>query len=313
MKTKIICTSTGCLEYAPKEYDISGIDILRIHFFFQGKEYLEGIGFEPDEFYKIMENIADVKKELPHTAMPSYEEVSALFNKAIDEGYDHIVVVAISSYLGGTWNFIRLVAKDFQDKIHITVVDARITCFQEGLLALKAKELADKGADVQTIVRELEWMKSTQEFIGVAGKLDYMILNGRLKGGKAYMGKLMQICPVVHFNHAGELTPLTNAMGQTMAMKKADQQLSEWIGDRDSKDFKLYRVHTGLSMVEKQMKIEAQFPKLKMNHPDMIMSCITGCNIGPWVVGYSYSPIRREDEELPPLPEWYFEQHPEER
>ena len=60
-KIKIICTSTGCLEYAPEKYKNADIDIIRIHMFFQNKEYLEGPDLDPWNFYKVLENVKDVK------------------------------------------------------------------------------------------------------------------------------------------------------------------------------------------------------------------------------------------------------------
>lgn len=308
-KIKIVCTSTGCLDYAPKQYDDikKDIDIIRIHMYFQGKEYLEGIGFEPEEFYRIMENVKDVKDDLPHTGIPTHDEITAVFDKAIADGYDKILVIALSAYLGGTWNYIRLVAEEYKGKAEIVVVDAKITCFQEGLLAICAQELANQGKDIPEILQELEWRKAHQEFIGVAERLDYMILNGRLKGGKAFMGKALNICPVVHFNHAGELAPLFSAIGANNALKKTDTQLLEWIGERDPKDYILFRMFTGKSLVARQLLFEEKFG-IKTNHPELVMSCVTGINVGPWVVGYCYSPVRREDEELPPVPDYYYQQ-----
>ncbi len=309
-KIKILCTSTGCLEYAPKRYEeqVAKIGIIRIHMHFMGKEYLEGIGFAPEDFYKTMENVKDVKKSLPHTSIPTYEEVAAQFQKAIDEGYKEILVIALSSYLGGTWNFIRIVAQDYQDKIKIVVVDAKITCFQEGLLALMAQRMVDEGKEIPEILQEIEWAKAHQEFLGVAGNLDYLILNGRLKGGKAYMGKLMNICPAIHFNHAGELVPLCNAIGFVRALRKTNEYLKQWMGDRNPEDYILFRSYTGESLRAKQKRLETTDNIPAPNHEDVIMSCVTGINVGPWVVAYCYSPIRRKDEELPPVPDYYYEQ-----
>ena len=46
-KIKIMCTSTGCIEYAPERYRNLGIDIIRVHVLFEGKEYLEGLDLDP--------------------------------------------------------------------------------------------------------------------------------------------------------------------------------------------------------------------------------------------------------------------------
>ncbi|MCQ2815473.1 MAG: DegV family protein [Bacilli bacterium] len=308
-KIKIICTSTSCLEYAPERYQKLGIDFIRVHVFFNGNEYLEGPELDPVKFYKTLENVQDVKSNLPHTAMPTREEICASFEKAYKEGYEEVIVVSLSSYLGGTWNFIRLTADDYREKFKtITVVDAKITCFQEGLLAVKAQNLANQGKSVPEILQELEWMKAHQEFFGVASRLDYMILNGRLKGGKAYLGKLMSICPVVQFNHAGELAPLTNAMGVNKAIIKMNEILLKVIGNRNPNDYVLYRAFTGNTLIPRQMKYEEMF-KIQPNHENVIMSAVTGCHIGPWVIGYGYTPIRTNDEALDDVPDYYYEQN----
>ena len=56
-------------------------------------------------------------------------------------------------------------------------------------------------------------MMKRQQFIGVDGKLDYLIYNGRLKGGKAFMGQMLNICPVVHFDN-GEIVALESVHKQ---------------------------------------------------------------------------------------------------
>ena len=67
-----------------------------------------------------------------------------------------IIVIAISSGLGGTYNVIRLIGEDYKDRLKITVIDSKITSFVEGLLAIKTKELVDKGVDTETIVKEIK-------------------------------------------------------------------------------------------------------------------------------------------------------------
>ena len=96
-KIKIVCTSTGCIEYAPERYKSLGIDILRIHVIYGGKEYKEGLDLDPVEFYDYLETVEDPKNNLPRTDMPDTEDIEACFENAIAEGYDEIMIFAISS------------------------------------------------------------------------------------------------------------------------------------------------------------------------------------------------------------------------
>ncbi len=296
-KIKIMCTSTGCIEYAPERYRELGIDIIRIHIFFNGREYLEGIDLDPVEFYRQLETIEDPKNHLPHTGMPETAEIRAHFERAIEEGCDEAMVFALSAALGGTYNKICLIAKEFEDRLKIHVIDTRLTCFGEGLLAIKAAEFAAKGMPSDEILREIAWMMKHQEFIGVDGKLDYLIYNGRLKGGKAFMGQMLNICPVIHFSEEGEIVPLESVRTQKKALARTCELLKEKLGDRDPKDYLLWHIYTGPSLITMLREIEKKFG-IETNHEAVIMSPVSGCHNGPWLAGYGLLFLRREDEAL---------------
>ena len=194
-------------------------------------------------------------------------------------------------------NLIRLIAEDFADRMKITVIDSKITCFGEGFLAVKAAEMVEQGIDTDTIVKEIKWMMKRQEFLGVDGKLDYLIYNGRLKGGKAFMGQMLKICPVVHFNEAGECVALESVRTPKKALMRTCEILKDLIGDRSPEDYMLWHVYTGPSYIEKLKEIEKDYG-IETNHESVIMSPVSGAHNGPWLAGYGYFPLRREDEPL---------------
>ena len=296
-RIKIMCTSTGCIEYAPERYRDLGIDIIRVHIIFEGEEYAEGMGISPEEFYEKLERLENPKSNLPRTAIPSPAEIAEHFDRAISDGYDEIIVYAISSGLGGTYNAISLVARDYADKIRIHVVDTRITTFNEGYLAINAKRLADEGRSAEEILRESAWIMKRQVFMGIDGRLDYLIYNGRLKGGKAFMGQMLKICPVVHFNEQGECVALESVRTQKKALMRTCEIIKERIGDRSPEDYLLWHVYTGRSVITELEEIEQKYG-IKTNHEEVIMSPVSGCHNGPWLAGYGLVFLRRDDEPL---------------
>lgn len=296
-KRKVMCTSTGCIEYAPARYHAHDIDIIRIHVHFKDHEYREGLDLDPVAFYKELETLEDPKNNLPYTSMPTREEITALYDKAYEEGYDEVIVIALSSALGGTYNLLRLIAEEYKEKINIIVIDSGITCFGEGLLAIKAAEMIEAGVPTETILKEIRWMMAHQEFLGVDGKLDYLIYNGRLKGGKALMGKMLSICPVIHFSREGEIVPLKSVRTQKKALAETVAVLKEILGDRDPKDYLLWHIYTGPSLLAELEEIEARFG-ISTNHEAVIMSPVSGAHNGPWLAGYGVCFLRREDEPL---------------
>lgn len=296
-KIKIMCTSTGCIEYAPERYRALGIDIIRVHVFFNGKEYLEGLDLDPVDFYRQLETIEDPKNHLPYTGMPETEALRGHFERAIAEGYGEVMIFTLSSALGGTYNKICLIGKEFEDRLRIRVIDTKITCFGEGLLAIKAAELAEAGRSSDDIMKEIAWMMRRQVFMGVDGRLDYLIYNGRLKGGKAFMGQMLNICPVVHFSEAGEIVALESVRTQKKALSRTCELLRERIGDRAPEDYLLWHVYTGPSLLETLKSIEGRYG-IATNHEAVIMSPVSGAHNGPWLAGYGLAFLRRDDEPL---------------
>ena len=296
-KIKIMCTSTGCIDYAPERYGKMGIEIIRVHVIYGGKEYKEGLDLDPVDFYNYLETIEDPKNNLPSTAMPDTEDIMAAFDKAIADGYDEAIVYTISSGLGGTYNKISLVAKEYEGKLKIHVIDTKVTTFSEGFLAVRAAEFAAAGKSSEEILKETAWMMKRQAFLGVVGKLDYLIYNGRLKGGKAFMGQLLNICPVITMNEEGNAVPLESVRTQKKALLRSCEIVKEMIGDRDPKDYLLWHVYTGPSLLETLKEIEDKLG-FKTNHEPVIMSPVSGSHNGPWLAGYGLAFLRREDEPL---------------
>ena len=294
-KIKIICTSTGCIEYAPERYHNLGIGILRIHFTFNGHEYLEGPELDPVEFYRELEKLEDPKNNLPKTSLPSPAEIAAHFDEAIAEGYEEIIVYCISSGLGGTYNAVCMVAEQYKDKIKVYPIDTKITCFNEGLLAINAAKMAAEGKSSEEILKETAWAMKHQVFLGIDAKLDYLIYNGRLKGAKAFMGKMLGICPVVKFSEEGECVAIETVRTPKKALMRACEIIKEIIGDRSPEDYLLWHVYTGPDYIELLKDIETKYG-IKTNHEDVIMSAVSGCHNGPWLAGYGLSFIRRDDE-----------------
>ena len=291
-KIKIMCTSTGCIDYAPERYKKLGIEIIRIHVIYDGKEYKEGLDLDPVAFYDYLETIEDPKSHLPSTAMPDTEDIIAAFDRAVEEGCDEAIVFAISSGLGGTYNKLCLIAKEYAGKLKIQVVDTKITCFGEGFLAIKAAEFAAKGMSSEEIMKEIKWMMDRQVFLGVDGKLDYLIYNGRLKGGKALMGQLLNFCPVLTFNKNGECVSMETVRTQKKALARSCELIKEKIGDRSPEDYVLWHVYTGPSLITTLKEIEPKFG-VTTNHEDVIMSPVSGSHNGPWLAGYGLAFLRR--------------------
>lgn len=295
-KVKIVCTSSGAVQFAPERYQKYDIDIVSLHIAFKGVERLEA-EIDPQEFYSQLETLEDPKNNLPKTSLPSVAEIKSCFDKAIEDGYDEIIVFTLSTGLSGTFGVASALAQEYADKIKIHVVDTKTAAFCEGIHAVKAAEMLEKGMSVEDIIKETNWAIAHQEFLGVDGKLDYLIYNGRLRGAKAFMGKMLKICPVLQFSRDGFLEAVESVRTQKKAILRMCERLLEIIGDRKPEDYILFRVFTGAKMEEALVEAEAK-TGLKPNHESVVMTPSSGSHNGPWLGAYGLYMLRREDEAL---------------
>ena len=182
----------------------------------------------------------------------------------------------------------------------VTLVDISLKCAIMNIYRSDndtTAEFAAKGMSAEQILKETDWMIRHQRFLGVDGKLDYLIYNGRLKGGKALMGQILNFCPVLTFNKGGECVALESVRTQKKALARTCEILKETIGDRSPEDYLLWHVYTGPSLLETLKEIEAKVG-VKTNHEAVIMSPVSGSHNGPWLAGYGLVFLRREDELL---------------
>lgn len=295
-KVKIMCTSSGAVQFAPERYQKYNIDIVSLHIAFKGVDRLEA-EIDPQEFYSQLETLEDPRNNLPKTSLPSAAEIKSHFDKAIEQGYDEIILFTLSTGLSGTYGVATALAKEYADKIKIHVVDTKTAAFCEGIHAVKAAEMLEKGMSVEDVLKETEWAIAHQEFLGTDAKLDYLIYNGRLKGAKAFMGKMLKICPVLQFSRDGFLEAVESVRTQKKAIVRMCERVLELIGDRKPEDYILFRVFTGAKMEEALVEAEAK-TGLKPNHESVVMTPSSGSHNGPWLGAYGLYMIRREDESL---------------
>jgi hypothetical protein len=129
---------------------------------------------------------------------------------------------------------------------------------------------------------------------------------GRPRSGKTYLAlhdviSIVRNDPnthlLVYINENGECVAKESVRTPKKALARTCEIVKEMIGDRDPKDYILFHVYTGTSMLDTLLPIEEKYG-LKTNHEAVIMSPVSGSHNGPWLAGYGLLFLRREDEPL---------------
>jgi DegV family protein with EDD domain len=164
-------------------------------------------------------------KELPKTAAPPPVLYHPIFEQALKDG-EEVVVVAPSAKVSGTVRSAEVAAQDFL-KLKVHVVDTQTIAGNLASLVLLAHEWAREGAKAESIISRLnEWIPRGHIFF-LVDTLEYLQKGGRIGGAKALLGEMLQIKPILCLQN-GQVEPFE----QQRTKKRAVARLVEIVEEQ---------------------------------------------------------------------------------
>lgn len=246
--------------------------------------YLDGVDIDPDFIYKYhAENGI-----LPKTSAVNIADMVDFFKPLVDEGYA-IVHFALSSSMSSTYQNSLLAAEEFED---VYVIDSKNLSTGEGLLVLKAAEMAEAGMDAKSIYEEISDLVPKVDASFVIDNLEYLHKGGRCSALAALGANLLKLKPCI------EVKDGSMGVGKKYRGKYIDT-LKTYVQERltDYSDIDLSRVfvtHAGcdeevVNAVVDEVKKTAPFAELLVTRAGCTISSHCGAN----TLGVLY--IRKSD------------------
>ena len=275
-KIKIITDSAATLSSEIIEKNNIGIVDLKVIW---PEENINGSIKSKDLFKKMREAQTEVA---PKTSQPSVGD----FKKAFEEAFktcEEIVCVTISTGISGTFNSasqaVKFLPKEKQDKV--SVVDSFSVDGAEGMITLKAVELAEKGIEREEIVSRLEEFKKHVKVVGFPGDPKWIERNGRLSHTGADLIRNLEkigIRPVLTLKKG--VVAVTSI--KFKAKNKADSVFRELKADIKEKEAVVTIAHADMISVAQELKerLIEECPKVKVLFIEDV-NPIIGCHLGP--------------------------------
>lgn len=256
-----------------RQYDVR---LISLRLLCSKGEFRDRTEISNDELFELL------KTELPKSSLPMPGDTTDLYNQLIEEGCTHIFHVCMSSGLSGTYNMVRLVAQDFEDRIPITVFDTKTLASGSGLLVLEAgKKLLETGSISETLAH-LERVRESQLGCFVIRTLEFLRKGGRIGLVEGVVGTILQLKPVIFVNDDGIYQTLAKARGYTSAV---ETMIREVTSRYKNKKVRLAIVHAQAR--EEAEKVLAKL-KLVLDIHDVYIapiSPILAIHTGPGLVG----------------------------
>ena len=216
MQKYIIMTdSDSDLPYALKQE--LNIPVVYMPYVLNGDEYFDDLGQTLDHksFYdKMRAGATPTTSALNETV---YEEY---FDPILAGGQD-ILFIAFSSQLSGTINAMRAARETLLEKYPdrtFIIVDTLSISAPQTLLVLKAYEMYNAGADMQTIADWLEANKLRAQAWFTVDDLKYLQRGGRVSAISAALGTMLDLKPILTETREGKLAAAAKVRGRKKAM-----------------------------------------------------------------------------------------------
>lgn len=210
-KVAVMADTNSGITY--KEADALGVALLPMPFIIDGNDYLEGVNLTHEEFYKLLDEGADVS-----TSQPTPVSFCDKWEELLENGYDEVVYIPMSSGLSKSCETAMSFAKQYDGKVFV-VDNQRISVTQRQSV-LDAVKLADEGKSGAEIKEILERDKLEASIYITVDTLKYLKKGGRVTAAGAALGTVLNIKPVLQIQ--GEKL---DAYAKVRGMKMARQTM----------------------------------------------------------------------------------------
>ena len=274
MKIKIMSDST--CDLSQELVEKFNIDIIPLIVVKDDKSHHDGVDITPADIFAHVAAGGD----LCSTAAVSVGYYEDSFRKYASE-YDGIIHVNISSEFSCSYQNACLAAEEFDN---VRVIDSRNLSTGQGLVVLKACELANTCTDLDELKKQLDEFTGKVEASFLIDQLNYLVKGGRCSSAAALGANLLNLKPCIDVKN-GKMSVGKKYRGKFE--KCLASYVKDRLADRDDLDRgTLFVTRTPVSEASLQAVKDAvdaygQFDNIYWTEA----GCTVSCHCGPGTLG----------------------------
>jgi DegV family protein with EDD domain len=214
MNVKII-TDSAC-DLPTSVYEQYDIEMVPLTVHLNDKDYFDGKTIDPKTVYDAMKEGA-----APKTSQVTPETFQQVF-KTFIEKEQPVIYIGFSSELSGTFQSGHIAEQQIKEEhpnANVYTIDTKCASLGQGLVVLRAAQLAKEGASAEEIINTVEHHANHMEHIFTVDDLEYLQRGGRVSKAQAFIGGLLNIKPLLHVED-GKLIPLEKIRGSKKVLKR---------------------------------------------------------------------------------------------
>ena len=245
--------------------------------------YLTDDRFSFKGFYDRLRNKEHIK-----TSLLNVDEFTKLFEDVLKSGED-VLAITISSGISGTHQAARIAADGLRDQYperQIIVIDSLAASIGHGLLVYYAAQLQKEGKSIEEVADFLykNRLKMVHKF--TVDDLFFLKRGGRLSGGVAIVGTILQIKPVMHVNDEGKLIAQDKVKGRKKSINSIFEEFKANVVEPENQVLAICHGDCleDAEYLAKKIKSEFNVKDIIINYCDPVI----GAHAGPGVLALFY-------------------------
>lgn len=275
MRTAILTDTNSGLTV--EEGKAAGIYVLPMPVIIEEKSYLEGIDITNEQLYEAIRT----DKELS-SSQPSPGDILAMWDQILEDGYDEIVYIPMSSGLSSTCSNAMQLAQEYDSKVQVVDNHRISVTLRESVY--DAMALADQGHSAAEIKKRLEDSAYLATIYLTVPSLKYLLKGGRITPAAAAIANIFNIKPILTIQ-GEKLDLFAKVRGIKQSEKRMIEALKADLASRFS-DIPSRRllVATAGTFEKKEDAdrwrglVQSAFPESKISYSPL--PCSIACHVG---------------------------------
>ncbi|MBM0104363.1 DegV family EDD domain-containing protein [Steroidobacter sp. S1-65] len=189
--------------------DELGIHIVPLRIQFGEQSYLDKVGLSAQEF------LAELVRnpQHPKTSQPPPGDFRRQF-EILASHFDSVISIHVTGKVSGTHNAAQSAAGWVQRSNSIEVLDSFNVSIGQGLLAIRAAELASQGLNADQIMATIRKLIPLTRTYALIGSMEYAVRGGRVKPAVRSIANALSLSPVLATHPDGRIAPAGMLFGR---------------------------------------------------------------------------------------------------
>lgn len=199
-RRKVAVVTDSAADLPDSVLEALDIHVVPVRVHFGTRSYLDKVGLSSEEFFRELA----VNPLHPKTSQPPPGDFRRAF-EFLGSHYEAVVYVGLMAKVSGTFQSAQTAASRVRTRAKILTLDSGTAALGEGLIAMRAAEVAAAGGDAEAVKQAAMDSAGRTRTWGLLVTLEFSVRGGRVPRWVKIVADLLRLTPVLAVRSGGSL------------------------------------------------------------------------------------------------------------